>query len=112
MTSLKLHLEDRAYALTQLNKMVNFHKKHLCFGRGAPSLGATAPIKPFAPNQIDVSRKFRPSDAASKMTYNLVVLDGKKDYLADRQAIRPELRSAGRLMRLGRVRLWSPRRIG
>ena len=29
------------------------------------------------------------------MTYNLVVLDGKKDYLADRQAISPELRSAG-----------------
>ena len=25
-------LEDRAYALTQLNEMVNFHKKHLCFG--------------------------------------------------------------------------------
>ena len=88
-------LEDRAYALTQLNEMVNFHKKHLCFGRGAPSLSATAPMEPFAPNQIDVSRKFRPSDAASKMTYNLVVLDGKKDYLADRQAIRPELRSAG-----------------
>ena len=58
-------LEDRAYALTQLNEMVNFHKKHLCFGRGAPSLSATAPIEPFAPGQIDTSRKFRPSDAAS-----------------------------------------------
>ena len=28
--------EDRAYALTQPNEVVNFHKKHLCFGRGAP----------------------------------------------------------------------------
>ena len=63
---------------------MNFHKKHLCYGRGAPSLSATAPTEPFAPGQIDTSRKFRPSDAASKMTYNLVVLDGKKDYLADR----------------------------
>ena len=78
-------LEDRAYALTQLNEILNFHKKHLCFGRGAPSLSATAPIEPFAPGQIDTSRKFCPSDAASKMTYNLV----------DRQAISPELRSAG-----------------
>ena len=26
-------LEDQAYALLQLNEMVNFHKKHLCFGR-------------------------------------------------------------------------------
>ena len=101
-------LEDQAYALTQLNEMVNFHKKHLCFGRGAPSLSVTAPIEPFAPGQIDTSRKFRPSDAASKMTYNLVVLDGKRDYLADWQAIRPELRSAG----LGRARLWSPQRVG
>ena len=79
-------LEDRAYALMPLNEMVNFHKKH-CASDGAPSLSATAPIEPFAPNQIDVSRKFRPSDAASKMT----VLDGKKDYLADRNC----LRSAG-----------------
>ena len=29
------------------------------------------------------------------MTYNLVVLDGKKDYLADRQEINPDLRDTG-----------------
>ena len=29
------------------------------------------------------------------MTYNLVVLDGKKDYLADRQEINPDLRATG-----------------
>ena len=87
--------EARAYALTQLNDVVNFHKKHLCFGRGAPSLSATAPINPYAPNQLDESRKFRPSEVVSKVAYNLVILNGKKDYLADRQEIRPELRSAG-----------------
>lgn len=87
--------EDRAYALTQLNEVVNFHKKHLCFGRGAPSLGASAPTDPFAPSQIDDSRKFRPSEMASKVTYNLVVLDGKKEYLADRQEIKAEMRSSG-----------------
>ena len=36
-------LEDRAYALSQLNQMVNFHKKHLCSGRGAPMVSAAAP---------------------------------------------------------------------
>ena len=46
--------EDRAYAL---NEVVNFHKKHLCFGRGAPSLSPTAPINPYAPNQVDESRR-------------------------------------------------------
>ena len=88
-------LEDRAYALSQLNEMVNFHKKHLCSGRGAPLVSATAPSGPFAPDQIDASRRFRPSDTASKMTYNLVVLDGRKDYLADRQEINPDLRATG-----------------
>ena len=29
------------------------------------------------------------------MTYNLVILDGKKDYLADRREINPELRETG-----------------
>ena len=88
-------LEDRANALSQLNEMVNFHKKHLCSGRGAPLVSATAPSGPFAPDQIDASRRFRPSDTASKMTYNLVVLDGRKDYLADRQEINPDLRATG-----------------
>ena len=88
-------LEDRAYALSQLNQMVNFHKKHLCSGRGAPMVSAAAPSGPFAPDQLDDSRKFRPSEAASKMTYNLVILDGKKDYLADRREINPELRETG-----------------
>ena len=88
-------LEDRVYALSQLNEMVNFHKKHLCSGRGAPLVSATAPSGPFAPDQIDASRRFRTSEAASKMTYNLVVLDGKKDYLADRQEINPDLRATG-----------------
>ena len=81
-------LEDRAYALSQLNEMVNFHKK-----RGGGLVSATAPSGPFAPDQIDASRRFRPSDTASKMTYNLVILDGKKDYLADRQEINPDLRA-------------------
>ena len=45
--------EDRAYALTQLTEVVNFHKKHLCFGRGTPSLPANAPIRPYVPNQLD-----------------------------------------------------------
>ena len=75
--------------------MVNFHKKHLCSGQGAPLVSATAPSGPFAPDQIDASRRFRTSEAASKMTYNLVVLDGKKDYLADRQEINPDLRATG-----------------
>ena len=88
-------LEDRAYALSQLNEMVHFHKKHLCSGRGAPLVSATAPSGPFAPDQIDASRRFRTSEAASKMTYNLVVLDGKKDYIADRQEINPDLRATG-----------------
>ena len=88
-------LEDRAYALSQLNQMVNFHKKHLCSGRGAPLVSAAAPSGPFAPDQLDDSRKFRPSGAASKMTYNLVILDGKEDYLADRREINPELRETG-----------------
>ena len=88
-------LEDRAYALSQLNQMVNFHKKHLCSGRGAPMVSAAAPSGPFAPDQLDESRKFRPSEAASKMTYNLVILDGKKDYLADRREINSELRETG-----------------
>ena len=65
-------LEDRAYALSQLNEMVNFHKKHLCSGRGAPMVSAAAPSGPFAPDQVDESRRFRTSEAASKMTYNLV----------------------------------------
>ena len=88
-------LEDRAYALSQLNEMVNFHKKHLCSGQGAPMVSAAAPSKPFAPDQVDESRRFRPSEAASKMTYNLVVLDGRKDYLADRREINPDLRGTG-----------------
>ena len=88
-------LEDRAYALSQLNQMVNFHKKHLCSGRGAPMVSAAAPSGPFAPDQLDDSRRFRPSEAASKMTYNLVILDGRKDYLADRREINPELRETG-----------------
>ena len=88
-------LEDRAYALSQLNQMVNFHKKHLCSGRGAPMVSAAAPSGPFAPDQLDDSRKFRPSEAASKMTYNLVILDGRKDYLADRREISSELRETG-----------------
>ena len=29
------------------------------------------------------------------MTYNLVILDGRKDYLADRQEINPDLRATG-----------------
>ena len=88
-------LEDRAYALSQLNEMVNFHKKPLCSGRGAPMVSASAPSGPFAPDQVDASGNFRPSVAASKMTYNLVILDGRKDYLADRQEINPELRETG-----------------
>ena len=87
--------EDRAYALSQLNEMVNFQKKHLCSGRGAPMVSATAPSGPFAPDQVDASRKFRPSEAASKMTHNLVIMDGKKDYLADRQEVSPNLRATG-----------------
>ena len=58
-------------------------------------VSAAAPSGPFAPDQLDDSRKFRPSEAASKMTYNLVILDGKKDYLADRREINPELRETG-----------------
>ena len=88
-------LEDRTYALSQLNQMVNFHKKHLCSGRGAPMVSAAAPSGPFAPDQLDDSRRFRPSEAASKMTYNLVILDGRKDYLADRREINSELRETG-----------------
>ena len=88
-------LEDRAYDLSQLNEMVSFHKKHLCSGRGAPLVSATALSGPFAPSQVDANRKFRPSEMAGKMTYNLVVLDGKKDYLADRQEIKPNLRASG-----------------
>ena len=88
-------LEDRAYALSQLNEMVNFHKKHLCSGRGAPMVSAAAPSGPLAPDQVDDSRRFRPSEAASKMTYNLVVLDRRKDYLADRREIKPDLRDTG-----------------
>ena len=72
----------------------DFHKRHLCYGRGTPSLSATAPINPYAPSQVDESRKLRPSDLARKVTYNLVIMDGKKDYFADRQEIRPELRDA------------------
>ena len=86
-------LEDRA--LSQLNQMVNFHKKHLCSGRGEVMVSAAAPSGPFAPDQLDDSRRFRPSEAASKMTYNLVVLDGRKDYLADRREINLELRETG-----------------
>ena len=58
-------------------------------------VSAAAPSGPFAPDQLDDSRKFRPSEAASKMTYNLVILDGKKDYLADRREINSELRETG-----------------
>ena len=58
-------------------------------------MSAAAPSGPFAPDQLDDSRKFRPSGAASKMTYNLVILDGKEDYLADRREINPELRETG-----------------
>ena len=72
---------------------------------GAPSSSPTAPINPYAPNQVDESRKFRPSELARKVTYNLVILDGKKDYLADRQAIRQEVRSE-------LARSWFPRRAG
>ena len=88
-------LEDRAYALTQLNRVVNFHKKYLCFGRGAPSVGPSAPINPFAPGQVDESRGFRTSENPRKMTYNLVVSDGKRDYLADRLEISQEMRASG-----------------
>ena len=52
-------LEDRAYALSQLNEMVNFHKKHLCSGRGAPMVSASAPSGPFAPDQVDAGSSAR-----------------------------------------------------
>ena len=58
-------------------------------------VSAAAPGGPFAPDQVDESRRFRTSEAASKMTYNLVVLDGRRDYLADRREINPDLRSTG-----------------
>ena len=58
-------------------------------------VSAAAPSGPFAPDQVDESRRFRTSEAASKMTYNLVALDGRKDYLADRREINPELRGTG-----------------
>ena len=57
--------EDRAYALTQLSVVVNFDEKHLCFGRGAPSLSATAPLNPYAPNQID-EQEIPPERAAQE----------------------------------------------
>ena len=55
--------------------------------KGSATLSPTAPINPYAPNQVDESRR--------KVTYNLVIMDGKKDYLADRQEIRQEVRTAG-----------------
>ena len=58
-------------------------------------VSAAAPSGRFAPDQVDESRRFRTSEAASKMTYNLVVLDGRRDYLADRREINPELMDTG-----------------
>ena len=57
-------------------------------------MGPSAPINPFAPGQVDESGGFRTSANPRKMTYNLVVSDGKRDYLADRLGISQEMRAS------------------
>ena len=82
--------EERAYALSELETVVGFHKKHLCSAKGDVGVGAVAPILAFAPTQLRESRLFFPLNG--KEVFNSVVRDGRVDWVGDRSVLAENLR--------------------
>ena len=82
--------EERAYALSELEVVVEFHKKHLCSAKGDVGVGALAPDRAFAPAQLRESRLFLPMNG--KPVYNSVLQDGRVDYIGERQILEDRMR--------------------